>query len=110
VPEQVHTPVVPRQASSPGLVGIPQTIEVPPAPDKPSRVNRIVGAAGILAAAIVIAIFVAPWGPQLLDLDVYRFGASTLLHGRDLYGVVFRAPIWRSPIPSSRPCCSSRSR
>src|SRR5262245_18723083 len=89
VPEQVYTPVVPRQASSPGLVGVPQTIQLSPAPDRPSRVNQIVAAAGILAAAAVIALFLAPWGPQLLDLEVYRFGGSTLLHGGDLYGVVY---------------------
>ena len=89
MPEQVHTAVVPRQSAAPGLTGIPQTITLAPARAGASRVDRILVAAGILAAAVIIGLFVAPWGPQMLDLEVYRLGASTLLHGGDVYSVVY---------------------
>ena len=87
MPEQVHTPVVPRQAT-PGLSGIPQTITVPQRAETPTRYNRMIAAAGVLAAVVVIGLFLGPWGPEMLDLDVYRLGASTLLHGGDQYSVV----------------------
>jgi alpha-1,2-mannosyltransferase len=88
VPEQVHTPVVPRQAT-PDPSGIPQTISAVPARAGRSRQStRTIAAAGILAAVVVAALFLAPWGPQMLDLDVYRLGASTVLRGGDLYSVV----------------------
>jgi len=89
VPEQVHTPVVPRQATAPALTGIPQTITIAPVRPHPIRVDRIVVAAGILAAAVVVALFAAPFGSQMLDLEVYRLGASTLLHGGDVYSAVY---------------------
>jgi alpha-1,2-mannosyltransferase len=89
VPEQFHTPVVPRQATVPALTGIPQTIAIAPVRPHPSQIDRIVVAAGILAAAVVIAVFAAPWRPQMLDLEVYRLGASTLLHGGDVYAAIY---------------------
>lgn len=89
MPEQVHTPVVPRQATAPALTGIPQTITIAPVRPHTLRVDRIVVAAGILAAAVVVALFAAPWGSQMLDLEVYRLGASTLLHGGDVYSAVY---------------------
>jgi alpha-1,2-mannosyltransferase len=49
----------------------------------------VIVAAGLLAATIVMSLFLAPWGPHMLDLEVYRLGASTLLHGGDVYSVVY---------------------
>jgi alpha-1,2-mannosyltransferase len=89
--EQTHMPVVPRQLSAPGLSGIPQTIPVPPdaaGSSVPRWTNRKIAAAGMLAAVVVIGLFLGPWGPRMLDLSVYRMGASTLLHGGDIYSAV----------------------
>ena len=89
--EQTNLLVVPRQSSAPGLSGIPQTIPVPPGTagsSGPRRTNRKIAAAGIRAAAVVIGLFLGPWGPRMVDLSVYRLGASTLLHGGDVYSVV----------------------
>jgi alpha-1,2-mannosyltransferase len=89
VPEQVHTPVVPRQATAAALTGIPQTITIAPVRPPAARIERIVVAAGTLAAAVIVVLFAAPWGSQMLDLEVYRLGASTLLHGGDVYSAVY---------------------
>jgi alpha-1,2-mannosyltransferase len=89
--EQTHLPVVPRQSSAPGLSGVPQTIPVPPGTagsSVPRWTNRKIAAAGVLAAAIVIGLFLGPWGPKMVDLSVYRLGATTLLHGGDVYSAV----------------------
>ncbi len=48
----------------------------------------VTGAASTAVALLVLTAVLAPWGPKMIDLDVYRTGAATLLGGRDLYGVV----------------------
>ncbi|MGI5240651.1 glycosyltransferase 87 family protein [Dactylosporangium sp. CA-139066] len=42
----------------------------------------------ILAAAAVTALYLAPFGPTMLDLGVYRAGARALIDGADVYKVV----------------------
>jgi alpha-1,2-mannosyltransferase len=89
--EQTHLPVAPRQSTAPGLSGIPQSIPLPPrtaGSPVPRWTNRKIAAAGVLAAAVVIGLFLGPWGPRMVDLSVYRLGATTLLHGGDVYSVV----------------------
>jgi alpha-1,2-mannosyltransferase len=105
--EQTNLPVVPRGSLAPGLSGIPQTIPVPPRSSLPASpvpsssvssssgprwTNGRIAAAGVLAAAVVIGLFLGPWGPRMVDLSVYRLGASTLLHGGDIYSVVLPGP------------------
>ena len=47
----------------------------------------------MVAAALIVAAFAAPWGSRMVDLEVYRVGASALLDGQGhLYGV--GADIW----------------
>jgi alpha-1,2-mannosyltransferase len=38
-------------------------------------------------ALILVTMFVAPWGPEMLDLKVYRLGGDALLRGLDVYAV-----------------------
>ena len=41
----------------------------------------------VLGVIAVFARFLLPWGPEMLDLKVYRLGAEAILHGADLYAV-----------------------
>jgi alpha-1,2-mannosyltransferase len=53
--------------------------------------------------AILVA-FLQPWAPQMIDLDVYRAGASAVLHGTDPYrvagpfGLPFTYPIFAAMV------------
>ena len=38
-------------------------------------------------AVAVIAVLAGPWGPRMIDLEVYRAGAAAILSGHDLYAV-----------------------
>ncbi len=60
---------------------------------------------GAIAAALIIAAFAAPWGSRMIDLEVYRVGASALLEGKDLYtvsepasGLVFTYPVFAAVV------------
>jgi alpha-1,2-mannosyltransferase len=53
------------------------------------------------ALALVFLGFLLPWGPEMLDLKVYRVGGDALLHGLDLYaareartGLPFTYPVF----------------
>jgi alpha-1,2-mannosyltransferase len=50
-------------------------------------VPRGVVAVGLGAAVVLVGLFLAPFGPKMIDLDVYRAGAGALLHGGDVYAV-----------------------
>jgi alpha-1,2-mannosyltransferase len=43
--------------------------------------------AGLVALAVALVAYQAPWGPRMIDLEVYRIGARALLAGTDLYTV-----------------------
>ncbi|MBX6751919.1 MAG: DUF2029 domain-containing protein [Micromonosporaceae bacterium] len=43
--------------------------------------------AGLVALAVALVVYQAPWGPRMIDLDVYRVGAHALLSGTDIYTV-----------------------
>lgn len=43
--------------------------------------------AGLVALAVALVVYQAPWGPRMIDLDVYRVGARALLSGTDIYTV-----------------------
>jgi len=42
---------------------------------------------GLVAVAVALVMYQAPWGPDMIDLEVYRIGARALLSGTDLYTV-----------------------
>jgi alpha-1,2-mannosyltransferase len=57
-----------------------------PAARPPARAARLATAAAWLAAAALIGFVIAHGVPgAMVDLNVYRSGALTVLHGRDLY-------------------------
>jgi histidinol-phosphate/aromatic aminotransferase/cobyric acid decarboxylase-like protein len=41
----------------------------------------------VAAFTTILVVFLQPWAPQMIDLDVYRAGASAVLHGSDAYRV-----------------------
>lgn len=43
---------------------------------------------GLVAVVLALVVYQAPWGPRMIDLDVYRVGAQALLSGTDLYTVL----------------------
>jgi len=43
---------------------------------------------GLVAAAGALLAFAGPWGPDMVDLEVYRVGARALLAGTDIYAVL----------------------
>ncbi|HEY7225820.1 MAG TPA: glycosyltransferase 87 family protein [Micromonosporaceae bacterium] len=56
---------------------------------------------GVVAALLAVVGFAGPWGPRMIDLEVYRAGADALRHGTDLYaasepstGLVFTYPVF----------------
>jgi hypothetical protein len=42
---------------------------------------------GLIAAALLLVGFLGPWGPDMVDLEIYRMGGSALLSGSDVYAV-----------------------
>src|SRR5271154_3247739 len=55
-----------------------------------ARVGRRLGwtvASGVLLFAAVLVVFLMPWGPRMIDLEVYRAGARAVLAGTDPYAV-----------------------
>jgi alpha-1,2-mannosyltransferase len=46
---------------------------------------RSLACAGI--ALTMLVILVGPWGPRMIDLEVYRTGAAAFLSGHDLYAI-----------------------
>jgi alpha-1,2-mannosyltransferase len=54
-------------------------------------VRRVVAPVGLCTclalALILVTMFVSPWGPEMLDLKVYRLGGDALLRGLDVYAV-----------------------
>src|SRR5690606_33501228 len=52
------------------------------------RTDRRWAIAGLVAVAVALVAFHAPWGPDMIDLEVYRVGARALLSGTDVYAVV----------------------
>ncbi len=42
---------------------------------------------GLVAAALILLGFLGPWGPAMVDLEIYRMGGSALLSGSDVYAV-----------------------
>ena len=56
---------------------------------------------GVVAAGLIVATLQGPWGARMVDLEVYRVGASALLSGKDIYtvsepssGLVFTYPVF----------------
>jgi alpha-1,2-mannosyltransferase len=102
VTEQLD-PTLPRQR-----VALPSTISVAaPAPPAPSlvKIDRWWLIGGIVAAALIIAALLGPWGSRMIDLEVYRVGASALLSGKDIYtvsepssGLVFTYPVFAAVV------------
>jgi len=43
---------------------------------------------GLVAVAVALVVYQAPWGPRMIDLEVYRVGARALLSGTDIYTVL----------------------
>lgn len=58
----------------------------------------------VAAFTAVLVVFLQPWAPQMIDLDVYRTGASAVLHGTDPYrvagpaGLPFTYPIFAAMV------------
>ena len=96
-------PTLPRQR-----IALPTTIPVKP-PAAPARasidIDRWWLIGGVVAAALIIAALAVPWGPRMIDLEVYRVGASALLTGKDIYtvseptsGLVFTYPVFAAVV------------
>ena len=56
---------------------------------------------GVACAGLIVAMLQGPWGSRMVDLEVYRVGASALLSGKDIYsvsepssGLVFTYPVF----------------
>ncbi len=77
---------------------------MPRSPDSSAEPSHRRVLATMIAAAVllgaVLVVFLQPWGPKMIDLDVYRAAASALLHGSDPYsahgpdGLPFTYPIF----------------
>ena len=58
----------------------------------------------VAAFTAILVAFLQPWAPQMIDLDVYRTGASAVLHGTDPYrvagpaGLPFTYPIFAAMV------------
>lgn len=58
----------------------------------------------VAAFTAILVIFLQPWAPQMIDLDVYRAGASAVLHGTDPYrvagpaGLPFTYPVFAAMV------------
>ena len=56
------------------------------------------------AFTTILVVFLQPWAPQMIDLDVYRAGASAVLHGTDPYrvagpaGLPFTYPVFAAMV------------
>ena len=56
------------------------------------------------AFTTILVVFLQPWAPQMIDLDVYRAGASAVLHGSDPYrvagpaGLPFTYPVFAAMV------------
>jgi alpha-1,2-mannosyltransferase len=53
-----------------------------------TRTDRRWGIFGLVAAVGALVAFAGPWGPDMVDLEVYRVGGDALLSGIDIYAVL----------------------
>ncbi len=66
-----------------------------------TRTDRRWVVVALVALGVALGLYNAPWGPNMIDLHVYRVGARSLLTGTDLYtvaepgtGLVFTYPVF----------------
>lgn len=58
----------------------------------------------VAAFTVILVVYLQPWAPQMIDLDVYRAGASAVVHGNDPYrvagpaGLPFTYPIFAAMV------------